>query len=359
MSHSIVPPSGANAWVACPMWVTMNRLYPQGDSDATREGTAAHWVFEQIFAGRPVEAGVMAPNGVVVTQEMLEGADLFVDTVGDTEGLHIEEPIAIATVHKECFGTPDAWKWRGRKLSILDYKFGHRYVDEIENYQLIAYAAGILTYLTGLQDQITEVEFTVVQPRCYYRGAPVRTWRCMASDLRPHINILRNAAAEALGPAPVARTNPECRDCPGRHACQALQNAAYADAEYAAGSAPVELSAAAASLELRMLERALERLQSRTEGLREVVTAKALAGDIVPHHRIERKSGRSEWNLPPDQIIAMGQLMGADLAKIGVKTPAQARKLGIDESVISAYSVSKSSVALVPDDATEARRVFG
>ena len=56
----------------------------------------------------------------------------------------------------------------------------------------------------------------------------------------------------------------------------------------------------------------------------------------------------------------MGQLMGADLSKPGVVTPKQALKLGIDEAVIKAYSLTPlGSVKLVPDTAADARRVFG
>ena len=141
-------------------------------------------------------------------------------------------------------------------LEVVDYKFGHRFVDEYENDQGIAYTAGIIDHLAelmqkgpGLIDQMIKVNFTVIQPRCFYKGALVRTWSVLASDLRGHINQLAGAAELALMPNPPAVTNSECRDCPGRHACPALQQAAYADAEFATRSKPpVELAPAAASL---------------------------------------------------------------------------------------------------------------
>lgn len=372
-AHSVLPPSGAAAWRLCALWVAMNQAYPQDDTPESLEGNAAHWVFAEMLAGRSVSEGMQTPNGVVVTDEMVEGGELVVDTVRARipEGvpLHVEEKIAIPRIHPQCFGTPDIWAYVAQAgvLEVIDYKFGHRFVDEFGNDQGVAYVAGIIDILAelmqkgpGLIDQVIKVNFTVIQPRCFYKGAPVRTWSVLASDLRAHINQLSNAAAVALAPNPPAVTNPECRDCPGRHACPALQQAAYADAEFAVRSSPVELAPAAASLELRMMERALERLQSRVEGMREAVAVHIRQGHSVPWHRAEQGYGRTQWTMPAEQVIAMGQLMGVDLSKPGAKTPGQAKKAGIDEAVIKAYSVTPlGAIKLVPDNPADARRVFG
>jgi hypothetical protein len=351
----------------------MNQAYPQADTPETLEGNAAHWVFAEMLAGRQVSEGMQAPNGVFITDEMIEGAELVVDTVRARipagTVLHVEEPVAIARIHAQCWGTPDIWAFvqQALTLEVIDYKFGHRFVDEYENDQGVAYITGIVDMLAekfgegaGLFDQRCKVNFTVIQPRCFYKGASVRTWSVLASDLRGHINQLAGAAAVALAPNPPAVTNPECRDCPGRHACPALQQAAYADAEFSTRSSPVELAPAAASLELRMMEHALERLQSRVEGMREAVATYIRQGHSVPWHRAEQGYGRQQWTMPVDQVLAMGSLMGVDLSKPGVKTPKQAAKSGVDEAVIKAYSVTPlGSLKLVPDNPADARRVFG
>ena len=159
---------------------------------------------------------------------------------------------------------------------------------------------------------------------------------------------------------PTATTGAHCKHCPGRHACPALQQGAYSDAEFAVKSLPVDLSPAAAALELKILERSLDRLTARVEGLRESLLVLGRQGERLPYYRMEQGYGRPTWTLPAEQVIAMGELMGADLAKVGVVTPAQAKKLGVDESVIKAYSVTPlGSMKLVPDDTGDARRVFG
>jgi hypothetical protein len=372
-AHSILPPSGAAAWRLCAMWVTMNQAYPKPDTPESMEGTAAHWVFAELLAGRIVCEGLVAPNGVVVTEEMIEGAEIVVDTVRARipagTPLHVEERVGIARIHPRCFGTPDIWAYmvQAGVLEVIDYKFGHRFVDEYENDQGIAYIAGIIDHLAelmqkgaGLLDQAIKVNFTVIQPRCFYKGSSVRTWTVMASELRGHINKLAGAAELALMPNPPAVTSAECRDCPGRHACPALQQAAYSDAEFSTRSSPVELVPAAASLELRMMEHALARLQSRVEGMREAVTVYIRQGHAVPWHRAEQGYGRTQWTIPTEQVIAMGSLMGVDLSKPGAKTPTQAKKSGVDEAVIKAYSLTPlGSLKLVPDNPADARRVFG
>lgn len=374
-AHSVLPPSGAAAWRRCAMWVTMNQRFPQDDTPEAAEGTAAHWVFSQVLVDKPVSEGMAAPNEVVVTDEMIDGAELMAEAICNTSkgrslALHIEEPVSISRIHPQCWGTPDVWAFDRDHmlLDVFDYKFGHGFVDEFENDQGVAYIAGLIDKLAeelgvgpGLLDQQVRVRFHIIQPRCYYRGAPIRTWDIgLASNLRGQINTLSMAALAALGEDPPARTNPECRNCPGRHACSALQQAAYADAEYATRSSLVELSSSAASLELRMLERAQARLDARVDGLREVVSALGRSGQPTPFHRLESKPGRVVWNAPVDQIVAIGQLMGVDLAKPGAITPSQARKAGIDDAVIKAYSITQAgSIKLVPDNPTDVRKVFG
>jgi hypothetical protein len=353
------------------MWVEMNQAYPKDDTPESLEGNAAHWVFEELLSNRVVCEGLIAPNGVVVTEEMIDGAELFVSTararIPAGIKFYVEEKMQIPSIHKECFGTPDLWAAGQNTIEVIDYKFGHRFVDEFENMQGVAYVAGILDQLCkqlnleyGEIDQKFKVNFTIVQPRCFSKGSPVRTWSFKASDIRGYINKLAAAAERALDPISKAVTNSECRDCPGRHACPALQEAAYSDAEFSTRSSPFELKPAAASLELKMLEHALGRLQSRVEGMREAVTVYIKQGHSVPWHKAEQSYGRTTWSVPVEQVLAMGEMFAVDLKKLGALTPGQAKKLGVDESVIKGYSITPSgSIKLIADNPSDARRVFG
>lgn len=350
----------------------MNARYPQADSPESIEGTAAHWVATEMFAGRVHPEGSPAPGSVIVTGEMLDGAELVCETIArripDNLALHVEERVDIKTVHETCFGTPDYWAIDRiqRHLEIIDYKFGHGFVDEIFNPQGLLYMLGIFEsvreklFAPGADQSDWTVAFTIVQPRCYYRGEPVRTHAYNLREAYSHLEKLRAAAAAAMLEKPVATTNDECEYCPGRHACSALQMSAYKAAEISNRRAPVDLTPQAAGLELRMLERALDRLQARVDGLKELTIANIRAGRSVPHYNLEPGRGRQQWTAPVEHIITTGQLLGKDLSKPGVVTPAQAKKMGIDDSVISAYSaITPGSLKLVPENNANAQRVFG
>lgn len=364
--HSILPPSGASAWRFCGQWVGMNQRYPQPETPESMEGTAGHWVFAQMLDGVQITEGMSAPNGVIITDEMVDAGELVVEVIRSRLpvglDLHIEEPVSAPIIHSQCWGTPDIWFYNTatRTVHTFDFKYGHLFVDEYLNEQGVIYEQGIMNKIKfAIGPGPVNFEFTIIQPRCFYKGSAVRTWKHTETDVLPLIAELQMSALAALGENPTATTNDECCHCPGRHACAALQKSAYRAAELSTKSTPVDLPPEAASLELRILERALSRLEARVDGLRETVTAHARNGAAVPFHRVEQGSGRARWSLPPEQVIAMGDLMGVNLAKVGVITPNQAIKSGIDEAVIKAYSVTPMGTAkLVPVNPDDVSRVF-
>ena len=106
MTHSILAPSSAHIWRYCAGSVRMEALYPEEDSEATRIGTAAHWVASEIFDGRLPLADTTAPNGVIVDDEMIDGSLIYVTDVMSAPGeLVIEERVTAKAVHDDCFGT--------------------------------------------------------------------------------------------------------------------------------------------------------------------------------------------------------------------------------------------------------------
>jgi hypothetical protein len=370
--HSFLPPSGSYAWQYCALWPTMNAQFPESEESAAAiEGTAAHWVAWEVLAGG---IPMITPDLQPVTAEMLEGGELLTTVIrercdSNAVEFHIEEKIDCSTIAPNCFGTPDAWAFDTKRwhLEIFDYKFGHRFVDEIWNPQGLCYLAGIVDLLERKHnlnpadvDSHLTVSFTVVQPRCFYKNDPVRTHQFKFVEARSHLNALKNAAEATTIKQPRATTNEHCGDCPGRHACPALQQSAYTSAEYSNQRNIVQLKPAAAALELKILTQALARLEARVEGLKEVTIANLKRGEHVPFYRIEQGYGRTVWNVPDAQVVALGTLFGKDLAKPGIVTPAQAKKLGVDETVIKSYSFTPAtSIKLVPQNDKDAARVFG
>jgi hypothetical protein len=369
-NHSIVAPSKLAIALACEGALQLMHLYPEdGDSQAAAEGTASHWGGSEMLEGRAVDVGLVAPNNVTLDVDMVEGADLYVSTVREfvPVGGQVEQRVNISFLHPLMWGTPDFWHYDPvqRTLYVFDYKYGHRHVEVFENWQLIAYAAGILDGL-DVDDRETTVHFCIVQPRDFHRDGPVRTWRVRASDLRPYYNTIRNgvdAAVRADGtfhPEAQCRVNPGCRDCTGRRACTTLQRASLADIDLAGAPVPFDLSPAAVGAELRLIQRAIEQLEARASGLEEQAKSSMLAGVDVPWFRLERTQGREKWFKPVAEVLALGKMLGYNLAKpTEAITPTQARKLGMPAELTAAYAGrAGGEMVLVPDDGTKARKVF-
>lgn len=377
MTHSILAPSSFARIVQCPGSLTMEAGFPETDEQRTEalEGEAAHWAMAEMLEGRLVDVGQTAANGVVLTREMVEGADMIYDDVcrvlapyglKPTDGA-TEVTVDIKPVHPLCFGTPDYRIWiparaperMHPKLIVWDFKFGHRLVEAYLNWQLILYVIGILQQASAA-DLYIDVEVRIVQPRAYHAHGPIRSWSFKGSDLRPRLVEAIEAANAALGPGPVTRVGPECRDCRARHACPSLQRAAMDACDIAGLAQPLELPPAALGVELRMLKRAASLLSARISGLEEQVLGTIRRGKLVPGWGVGHGEGRLKWTVPDEHVIAMGKMLGIDVAKPPAAiTPLQAIDKGLTEVLVNGISQRLPGAAtLVEDDGSAARRVF-
>lgn len=364
--HAPLAPSSASRRRACAGSRKMEALYPQvDDSPASREGTAAHWAASELLSGRTVDSGQIAENGVMLTDEMIDAATMYVDEV-----LKVGEPIAIECsvnidyIHEKCWGTPDCWMYdrRNGTVYLWDFKYGHRFVDVFENWQLIEYTAGILELIgvNGITDQHITVVMTIVQPRCYVGGSPVRSWSVRASDLRGYFNEARMFEERAMDDNAVCTVTPECRDCSARHACPALQRASYSDMNIATEAVPFDLPPEALGTELRYIQSAIDTLTARASSLEEQALSMVRRGVAIPHYTAQHGMGRERWIKPEAEVIAMGKLMGVELGTVKLVTPKQAVKAGMPEAVVKSFTeVPRGELKLIRNDGSKARKIFG
>lgn len=364
-----IKPSSASRWSKCPGSVCLSELYPEKSGESAEEGTAAHWFAEQWLTGKPAVRGAKAPNGVIVDGEMVDAARVYCDAAvtewRKTPGVSmaIEQPLPIPVIHPtECSGKIDCWWFvpENRILHVWDFKYGFKVVDPAGNDQMICYAAGLLDRVgvNGLTDQQTTVVIHIVQPRAHHPLGPHRTWTVRASDLRGYINRLTHAAALATGPDPQCVSGDHCTYCSGRHACIAAQRSAYAAMEYGCAAVPQELSPEALSLELRLLQRASDAISLRLKGLEARAMGLIQTGTVVPGWAVDRGRGRKAWKKPVAEVIALGELFGVDLRD--AITPAQALKMGLDDTLIKAYTeIPETGIRLVPQERSLTAQVFG
>lgn len=386
MSHSILPPSSAGIWGkpdGCTGWVLMAQTYPETEETVeAREGTASHEIGAEIITDAKTNnrhrtakdwVGTTASNGVIITEEMYEAAKEYGDDVARTmrklgvfggPGLRIEQRVEIPRVHAINWGTPDCSIYHkpSNALYVWDYKFGFEVVEAFENWQAIDYVAGLLDELEidGHVDQFTTVHIRIAQPRAFHRDGTIREWKVLASELRAHINILSSNAHKALGPDAEFNTGSHCKHCPGRHACPAALKAGTGLYEVATKPVPVELSPEALGVQLAIVKRARKQLEYLESGFEEQAKGLIRSGSMVPGWSVEEGIGREAWAKPIEEVIALGDMLEFDLRKpVAAITPNQAKKLGVDEAVITAYSTKpRTGLKVVPDNGNKAKQVF-
>lgn len=375
--HAPLPPSGAASWVKCHQWPAMNRLYGGGDTEATIEGTAAHSVLATLAANSlPGDYVLVGDNPVDVTDEMIEGAELFladvreavgsewVDTrIADPEGrtkrsryLYVESR-CLPKLHDECWGTPDAWlRTADGRVVLWDYKFGHKRVDAEGNWQALAYLASVMDGVPG------PCEVRIVQPRNYEPGAPVRVWRPTEQELLDGWAELKAAAHEAMQPDRTATVGvDQCEHCPGRHACIPLQEAAMALVDLASRPATTnELADYQAGRELVWISQAVALLEARRSGLEAQVMAAYRRGDRSTGWVVQTTRGRRVWDASEEAVKGLGMMLGVEVTKPPkLVTPAQAIKAGIPEAMVMPLTKQQAgSEKLVQETNSTARRAF-
>lgn len=378
--HAPIAPSSLAMTVECPGSVTLQAQVPEEpETEEAAEGTAAHWIALKYAQGQGAQFPVGAKFHIkgrewTVDLDMVTGAMMYAQAVGGHHSeLRLEDPVGIPRIHVDkCYGTPDAWRFlthdpKAKLLRVVDYKYGHRFVEVYDNYQLAAYASGIMHRL-GLTDNDPELflELTLVQPRVYHKEGAVRSWRGPADMLRAVLNIARAAASEALGPNPRTRTNEHCLDCRARHVCRTLQFAAQTFIDFSGTPEKVELPPEAMGQEMVLIEEAIDRLKARYTGLAAHAEVYMRAGTPIAFHHMEAGQSRRIYreDVTLDELVGLGDLLGIELRKKQtlketLVTPTQAVQLGIDESVMSEYSHRPpAALKLARDNSMSARKVF-
>jgi len=352
-------PSNASRWMACGGCVAQCAASPVHhdglENTAAEEGTAAHWVFEQLYRGAPVAEGGMSPNHVIVTDEMLEYGCELVALL--PEFATVEQEVDLSHIGMAHVGQRDvSWHADG-VANILDYKFGHKFVDERENWQVLTYFADIDFDALG----VTSLSVHIYQPRCYDR-APYRVWTLSVKEYREKYlaAITQQIALINSGGAPLV-AGKQCYMCPAAASCPALSNASYGelDALYSAGS-PHLLNPAQLARELDALARADELINARKLSLEEQAHSVLGSGAVVPGWERSQTSGRLKWTKQAEDVFAAGKMFGKELAAPAkAVTPTQAIALGVPEKVVKSISERPpGKMKLKKVDGNLARKVF-
>lgn len=352
-AHAWLAPSSADIWGApdgCPAYPRMAAAYPEeDDTPESREGTAAHEYVARVLNGNAPTVGRIAENGHPFTDEMVECAEGLLADVETWRfscigAFVVEQRLHMPEIHPTLnWGTCDIGgaDMTNRVLYVRDYKYGHRYVDAWENWQLIDYGVGLFRHFGIHESQwhLWTINAGIFQPRCYHPEGPRKIWICSGARFVELVDSLAYAARKATEPDAPMHTGEHCRDCSARYDCPALIQAGGASVDLSMRGVPQVLTPQKAGLVRRHITDAIQRLEALQSGLDAQIAAYIRSGKHVPGVDLVAGQGREYWTVPTDEVAALGTLYDKKLIKAPEPiTPAQARKLGVDESVISAYS---------------------
>jgi len=384
-------PSGMSRVVYCAGSFGLAGLYPQPDGPEQREGTAAHFYVTEGLEGRDVKVGDVAPNGHPIDQPMVTNGQLYLDDVravlrtygvfsgAEAAGFLHERRIAFRietmvfahqTIHPDNEGTPDTYLLDvpGKRLIVWDYKYGHRYVDAYMNWQLINYVAAIFESYGITREEAFgfTISLRVIQPRNYHAAGPVREWVVSGAVIWTYFDTLRAAAYAAKVPGAPTSTGEWCRDCEGRHACEAFMRIAARAMDTAGESVPIDLPLPAVGLELSRLHRAADIIKARIDGLEAIALDAIAKGHAVPGWKKGFVDSKERFR-DDASALAFGDLMGADFRKADTITPNQARQklvaLGFDKdtaaALIEPYAFKPTGASrLTPAGPNDAAKAF-
>lgn len=376
-AHALVAPSGLNQTKACAASLLLQFMAPPlPDSDEEAEGAAAHWHAVQWAMGREMPRGAVFKyegRDWTVDLDMENGSKLFAyHCVKGMRGRY-EDGVGMPGIHEQCYGTPDYWNLREehegdfvvkREVHVKDYKYGHRYVDPFENWQLLAYAVGVIDRLNLWSNHDLEIVLTIIQPRTYEAGGPVREWRITVDQLAEiWLPRMHHRVAQALGADAPATVGPHCLDCKARHLCRTLQHSAMHIVEFAGVAEAVDMPTEALAVEARIMHDAYKVLEARYEGLKAQIDALLRSGKVVPFWHLADGRSKLDWNqgVTPEAIQELGKAIGLTLVKpVAALTPTQCIQAGVAEKVIDAYATrGPTGKTLKPLTTTAATKLFG
>lgn len=217
-AHSPIGASSMYRWAKCPGSVALSEGMPNTSGFAAQEGTAAHEA-----VGLCLERALSENRSTrEVLKEMFDAVTVYsdyVESLAKGNPHHIEHRFDMNDIYENLYGTADAvvYEKEKRLLHVIDYKHGKGLpVEAKENSQLSYYALGVLHTLAY---PCSEVQMTIVQPRCYHPEGHIRHWRVSALYFIDfELELIKAAKKTKEKKAPLS-AGEHCLFCPAKPIC--------------------------------------------------------------------------------------------------------------------------------------------
>jgi hypothetical protein len=331
-AHSPLGASGAERWMNCAGSVTLiNAVKVEDDqADWTKEGLAAHDAAAYALT-EDVDAWELVGQtflGVTMTPELANPLQIYLDharSLDCGEERWVEFPIS-SPVHPQFYGRLDLAAAEPDLLHIIDLKFGQGIMVEIEhNAQTMYYAFG---FIDGIERQLgktmigdRKVRLTVVQPRGFHPGGPVRSFDTTVSEIKAWVHGVLVPAMLATEYDGTLRPGDWCRFCPARLVCPALTSL-FKAAALAKASDFVDTSDATLGENYALVEA----VKHYIKALEAEAFARRMRGREIPHTKLVQKKANRVYKEGAAQLAA-SKFGDRAFTQPELKSPAELEKL--------------------------------
>lgn len=315
-----------------------------GDTTQRDEGNCAHWLAEQMFNGASVGAGATAPNGYVVTDDMVEHVSQYVSALDCGE---MEADTSYGGATWQVRGRADHLVYRDAAatevngcqtgylpscLTIDDFKYGWRLVSPVRNWTLMSHAIG---WCIRTQQRPDRIVLRIHQPRPYHPEGPLREWSCSFEEL---MGFYSRIDARLSNPTDELVTSMEhCAKCHALALCPAARSASMNALDVADRVFSDDLPKPLLTREMELMRQAVSMIEARRDAIEELVTHRIKQGEVFDGYMLERRHGQRRWK-PGLTGAVLSALAGVDLAKDGAVTPAEAERRGVSKEAIAAMT---------------------
>ena len=290
-AHALLSASSSDRWLKCPPSAVAASLYPNVDTVFTREGTLAHEVAEACASGKAIEVSANPE----ITVEMIRCGEAYADYI--KELLTSEDAVVLLEQRLDFspwvpggFGTGDCLILQGRRLHVIDYKFGQGVaVDAVGNTQMRLYGLGAYNDYGCIYD-IDEVVLHIFQPRMNNISVeivPLFDLLAWGTEIKP------TAALAAKGKGDMC-SGPHCRFCPHAGSCPKLAADCMQVVKVGLSKASV------ATLEPWMVAEILGQesvISAWLKAVKDRALATLLEGGEIPGYKVvEGKLGNRKWS---------------------------------------------------------------
>ena len=323
-----------------------------GDPTARQEGNAAHWLAEQMFNGSPAHAGLTAPNGYVITDDMVEHVSQYVSALDCGE---MEADTSYAGAGWEVRGRADHIAARDGLLTIDDFKYGWRIVSPVRNWTLMSHAIGWCIRTQQRPDRIT---LRIHQPRPYHADGPLREWSCSFEELMGYYAQIEHRLTNPTDE--LVTSLDHCAKCHALATCPAARSASMNALDVMDRVFVDDLPKPVLLREMELMRQAVGLIEARKDAIEELVTHRIKQGEVFDGYVLERRHGQRRWK-PGLTGAALSMAAGVDLSKDGIVTPAEAERRGVSKEAIAALTdrpLLDAKLKQIDVDA-RARAVFG